>query len=69
MKKFLKRRGGGGEYQVFPSKIFCLTEPKNFLKEPFSVSLILGIEKLLLQWVMSHFSVELFSSDSAENFL
>ena len=30
----------GGEYQDFPSKIFCLTVPKNFLKEPFSVSLI-----------------------------
>ena len=35
----------GGEYQDFPSKIFCLTVPKNFLGEPFSVSLISGIEK------------------------
>ena len=35
----------GGEYQNFPSKIFCLTVPKNFVGEPFSVSLISGIEK------------------------
>ena len=35
----------GGEYQIFPSKIFCLKVPKNFVREPFIVSLILGIEK------------------------
>ena len=29
----------------FPSKVFCLTVPKNFVGEPFSVSLISGIEK------------------------
>ena len=34
-----------GEYQDFPSKIFCLTVPKSFVGEPFSVSLISGIEK------------------------
>ena len=34
-----------GEYQNFPSKIFCLTVPKNFVGEPFSVSLNSGIEK------------------------
>ena len=34
-----------GEYQDFPSKIFCLTMPKIFLGEPFSVSLISEIEK------------------------
>ena len=41
-----KRGGGGGgkEYQDFPSKNFCLTVPKNFVGEPFSVSLIFGIE-------------------------
>ena len=32
-------------YHVFPSKIFGLTVPKNFVKEPFSVSLISGIKK------------------------
>ena len=36
---------GGGEYQDFPSKIFCLTVPKNFVGEHFSVSLISGIGK------------------------
>ena len=42
-----KRRGAGGrEYHNFLSKISCLTVPKNFVGEPFSVSLISGIEKL-----------------------
>ena len=36
----------GGEYQGFPSKVFCLTVPKNFVGEPFSVSLISGVEKI-----------------------
>ena len=42
-----KRGGGGGgkEYHNFLSKNFCLTVPKNFVGEPFSVSLISGIEK------------------------
>ena len=31
------KRGGGG-YQDFPSKIFCLTVPKIFVGEPFCVS-------------------------------
>ena len=38
-------RGGGG-YQDFPSKIFCLTVPKNFVGELFSVSLNAGTEKV-----------------------
>ena len=33
------------KYQDFPSKTFCLTVPKNLVGEPFSVSLISGIEK------------------------
>ena len=41
-KKFMDK---GGEYQDFPSKIFCLTVPKNFVGESFSASLISGIEK------------------------
>ena len=36
--------GGGGECQDFPSKISCLTVPKKFLGQPFSVSLISGME-------------------------
>ena len=34
-----------GEYQDFPSNIFCLTVPKNFVGEPFNVPLISGNEK------------------------
>ena len=44
-KKFIDEKGG--EYQNFPSKIFCLKVTKNFVGEPFSVSLISGIEKIL----------------------
>ena len=44
-KKFMDNRGGG-EYQDFPSKFFCLTVPKNFVGEPFRVSLISGTEKV-----------------------
>ena len=35
----------GGEYQDFPSETICLTVSKVFVREPFSVSLISGIEK------------------------
>ena len=35
-----------GKYQHFPSKIFCLTVPKNAVGEPFSLSLISGVEKV-----------------------
>ena len=38
-KKFLERRG---EYQEFPSKVFCLTLPGFFVGEPISVSLFFG---------------------------
>ena len=33
------------KYQGFPSKVFCLTVPKKFIGEPFSVSLVSGVEK------------------------
>ena len=36
----------GGKYQDFPSKLFCLTVPKEFVREPFRVSLISGMEKI-----------------------
>ena len=42
-KKFMNRRKG--KYQDFPSKFFCLTLPEKIVGEPFSVSLISGIEK------------------------
>ena len=35
-----------GEYQDFPSKIFCLTEPKIFVGESFTVALSSGSEKV-----------------------
>ena len=35
-----------GLCQDFPSKVFCLTVPKNFVGELFSVSLISGTEKI-----------------------
>ena len=41
-----KRRKG---YQVFPSKIFCLTVQKIFVGEPFGVSLISGIENVWIR--------------------
>ena len=42
----MDKGGGGGEnYQNFPLNIFSLTVPKKIVKEPFSVSLISGIEK------------------------
>ena len=41
-KIFMHRRGGG---IMVLSKFFCITGPKNFVGEPFSVSLISGIEK------------------------
>ena len=47
-RKNLWIKGGGGrgrEYHDFLSKISCLTVPKNFVGEPFSVSLISGIER------------------------
>ena len=40
-----KRGEGRREYHDFPSKNVCLTVPKNFVGEPFSVSLISGTER------------------------
>ena len=39
----MDKRGG---YQGFPSKVFRLMVPKNFVGEPFSVSLFSGVEKV-----------------------
>ena len=36
---------GGGEYQDFPSKSFCLTVPNISVGESFPVALISGSEK------------------------
>ena len=38
-----------GLYHNFPSKIFCLTVPKNAVGEPFSLSLLSGMEKVCMR--------------------
>ena len=71
VRKFMDKRGGGGN-QDFPSKIFCLTAPKNFIGEPFCVSESFGYRKIL--WIrggeegrdgVSPFTVENFLSHGA----
>ena len=59
-----------GEYQNFTSKIFCLTLPKNFVGEPFSVSLVSGIEKFLCFGGLCHdFSSKIFCLTVPEHFV
>ena len=41
-KKFMDKKGGN---QDFLSKLFCLTVSKNFVGEPFRVSLTSGVAK------------------------
>ena len=43
MEKIMDKRGV--RYHVFPSENFCHTVLKKFVKEPFKVSQISGIEK------------------------
>ena len=43
-RKSLWERRGEGQYRKFPSKIFFLRLPKPFVGEPFSLSLVSGIE-------------------------
>ena len=38
-----------GEYQDFPSKIFCLTVPKDSVGESFTAALISGVEKVWIR--------------------
>ena len=60
--------GGGGGCQDFPSKISCLTVPKNFVAQPFRVSLISGIEKIYAsEGYVTNFCRN-FLSHSAEKF-
>ena len=40
---------GGGEYQDFPSKIFCLIVPKLSAGESFTVAIISGVEKVWIR--------------------
>ena len=43
-KKFLDEKGGG--YRNFPWKNICPKVMKNVVRDPFSVSLTFGIEKI-----------------------
>ena len=59
---------GGGEYQDFPSKIFCLTVPKISVWEILYCCINFGYRKSLDgRGGVSRFSVENFLSYSAEN--
>ena len=42
-------RGGGREYQDFPSINVCLTLSKIFVRETFSVSLVPGTEEVWIR--------------------
>ena len=53
-------------YHVFPSKIFGLTVPKNFVGIPSMFQNIWGIEEFYAY--LSRFSVENFLSHSVEKF-
>ena len=57
-EKVYGKQGGRVEYRNFPSKKFCLKVPKHFVGETFSLSLVSGIDKFMLQRVMSRYSVE-----------
>ncbi len=57
---------GGGEYQKFPSKFFCVTVPKISVGESFSVALIFGeeggVSKVYVEMFLSHNADEYFRS-------
>ena len=64
-KKFMGNRGGG-EYQDFASKKFCLTMPKNLVGYPFRVSLISGIENIYASEGCHDFLSKFFVSQCRE---
>ena len=68
-RKSLDKRGGG-EYQYFLSKSFCLTVPKISVGLSFVVALVSGTGKVCRRrgGGVSSFYVEIFLSHSAENF-
>ena len=59
VKKLMDKKGGG-EYQIFPCKIFRLTVPENFLGQTFRLSLFRVSKNFMLQKVMSQLSVDFF---------
>ena len=66
----MDKRGGEEEGSInFLSKIFCLTVPKNFVEEPFSVSFISGIQKFYAsEGYVTIFRRKFFVSHSTETF-
>ena len=67
--KKLMVRTSGGEYQDVPSKVFfCITVLKNFIGEPFSVSIIPGIEKFYASEGYVTILCQFFLSLSAKKF-
>ena len=68
VKSFMHR--SGLEYQDFPSKVICLTLPKNFVGEPFRLSLISGTGKVYEKEGegVTKSTVENILSQSAEKF-
>ena len=71
-KKIYEKEVGGGSIKSFCRKFFCLLVPKNFIGEPFSVSIISVIEKFYVSKAYeeepSRFSVEKVLSHSTETF-
>ena len=62
-KNFMDK--GGGEYQDSASKKFCQTVPKTFVGDPFSVSLISGMENFYAsEGYVTNFRRKLFVSQS-----
>ena len=57
---------GEGESQDFPSKFSCLTVPKTFVGQPFSVSLISGIINFCASESYITIFCRVFLSHSAE---
>ena len=59
-QKVCGKKAGGGNIEYFRRIFFCLEVPKIFVGESYSLSVISGIKKIMLQRVMSRFSVESF---------
>ena len=66
-KNFMDKRGGG-VYQGFASKIFCLTVRENFVGKPFWVSLIWVSKKCMIKGVRHEFSSNFFCLAEPKNF-
>ena len=64
----MKGEEEGGSITIFCRKVFCLTVPKKFVGERFSVPLNSGIKKIMPKRGKSRFSIENLLSESAEKF-